>query len=57
MSGNRTQKIIEQHKKLFESLISAGTIKQAPDWEKSHADVTAWSYDMEGYDCDFDSSE
>ena len=41
---NQTIKIVEEYKNLFESLISVGRIKQALGWEKSYAEVTAWSF-------------
>ena len=41
--------IIEEHKKMFESRISAGTTEKLPGWEKPHAKTIAWPYDMEGH--------
>ena len=46
---NQTIEIVEQYENLLESLISVGRIKQALGWEKSYAEVTAWSFDMEGH--------
>ena len=40
-------KIVQGNEDMLESLVSAGTIKQLPRWERSHADTVAWSYDME----------
>ena len=44
---NQTIKIVEEYKNLVESLISVGRIKTSLGWEKSCAEVTAWSFDME----------
>ena len=41
------QKIVQENKTLIESLISASTVK--PGWERAHAEMSAWSYDMEGH--------
>ena len=41
--------IIEQHKKKFESRISAGATEKLPWWEKPHAQTVAWSYHTEGH--------
>ena len=41
--------IIEQHKEMFESCISAGATEKLPGWRKPHAKTVAWSYDMEGH--------
>ena len=40
---------IVHDKKLFESLISAGTVKQLFGWERSHGDIIVRSYDLEGH--------
>ena len=42
-------KIVDEHKNMFESLISAGTIERLRGWETSHEKVTAWCYDTEGH--------
>ena len=42
------EKIIEQHSKMFESRISAGSTEKLPGWDKLRAEASAWSYDMEG---------
>ena len=34
---------------MLETRISAGTIKQLPGWEKSHANTVTWSHGMEGH--------
>ena len=39
-------KVVQETKNLFE-LISEGTVKQLRDWEISHVDMLAWSYEME----------
>ena len=49
MNVNQNGKIVEEYKNLFESLISAGRIKQVLGCEKSSAEVLAWSCDMEGH--------
>ena len=41
--------IKEQCKKMFESRISAGATEKSAGWEKLHAKMVAWSYDMEGH--------
>ena len=46
---NWKNKNVQESKDLLESLISAGTVKQLPGWESSHADTVARSYDMEGH--------
>ena len=40
--------IIDQHRKVFESCISAGATEKLPGWEKPHAQTVAPSYDVEG---------
>ena len=40
--------IIDQHRVMFESRISAGTTEKLPGWEKPHAKTVASSCDMEG---------
>ena len=41
--------IVDEHRKIFESRISAGATEQLPGWEKSHAKTVEWSCDMEGH--------
>ena len=41
--------IVELHKWVFESSISAGATEKLPEWKKPHAKTVAWSYDMEGH--------
>ena len=41
--------IIEQYTQMFESRISAGATKKLLGWQKRHAQIAAWSYDMEGH--------
>ena len=41
--------IIEQYKEMFESRVSAGATEKLPGWEKPHAKISAWFYDMEGH--------
>ena len=38
-----------EYRKMFESRISAGATENLPGWEKPHAQIVAWSYDMEGH--------
>ena len=37
--------IVEEYKKMFESLIFAGATQKLLGWEKSHAETVAWSCD------------
>ena len=39
---------VEQHKKMFESRISAGA-PELPGWEQPHAQTVPRSYDVEGH--------
>ena len=41
--------IVDEHRNMFESRISAGATERLPSWEKSHANTIAWSNDMEGH--------
>ena len=41
--------IIEEHRKMFESRISAEATEKSPGREKPHAETVAWSCDMEGH--------
>ena len=41
--------VVEKHKEMFESRISAGAMEKLPGWAKPHAKTVAWSYDMEGH--------
>ena len=41
--------ILEQHKQMFESCISAGTTENYRDGKNPHTQTVAWSHDMEGY--------
>ena len=43
------RRIVQEHRKLFESLLSAGTAKPVPGWKRSLSDSNSWSYDMEGH--------
>ena len=43
------EKVMQVSEELLESLISAGTIKQLPGWERFRVNTVAWSYDMEGH--------
>ena len=38
--------IIDEHRNMFESRISAGATEKLPGWQKLHAQTVAWSYDM-----------
>ena len=40
---------VDEHRKMFESRISAGATEKWPGWETPHAKTVAWSYDMEGH--------
>ena len=41
--------IVDNHKSIFESKISAGAIEQLPSTGKLDASISSWSYDMEGH--------
>ena len=41
--------IIEQHREMFDSRISATATEKLPGWEKPHAKAVVWSQDMEGH--------
>ena len=43
--------IIKDHRKMFESLISAGATEKLSEWEKPSPKKVAWSYDMHGRTC------
>ena len=41
--------IVDNYRSMFESWISAGGKEKLPDSEKSEANVSSWSHDMEGH--------
>ena len=43
------KRIIDEHRKMFESQIFAGATEKLLGCEKSHAKTVAWYYDMEGH--------
>ena len=43
------ESVIEEHKKMFESRVSAWATEKSPGWEQSIAKTVAWSYGMEGH--------
>ena len=43
------ENIIDQHREMFESRISAGLTEKLPGSAKPHAETVAWSYDVEGH--------
>ena len=43
------ESILDEHRQMFESRISARATENVPGWETSHAKTIAWSYDMEGH--------
>ena len=48
-NANRMKQSFEQHTKMFELRISAGVTEKLQWWQKIHAQIVAWSYDMEGH--------
>ena len=38
--------VIDEHREMFDSRISAGAAEKLPAWEQLHAKAVAWSYDM-----------
>ena len=47
--GTPNESIIDQKRAIVESRISAGALEKLYEWEKPHAKMFAWSYDMEGH--------
>ena len=41
--------IVDNYRNMFESRISAGALEKLPVSEKSDANISSWSYDMEGH--------
>ena len=41
--------IVDDYRTMFESRISAGVKEKLPVSEKSDANISSWSYDMEGH--------
>ena len=41
--------IVDNHRNMFESRISAGAIEKLPVSTESDANISSWSYDMEGH--------
>ena len=41
--------IVDNHKSMFGSRISAGAVEKLPVSEKSDANISSWSFDMEGH--------
>ena len=41
--------IVDNHRSMVESRISAGAIEKLPSTGKLDADISSWSYDMEGH--------
>ena len=46
--GTPNESIIDQKRAIVESRISAEALEKVYEWEKPHAQIFAWSYDMEG---------
>ena len=45
----KVQDIVDNYRNMFESKISAGGIEKLPCSEESEANISSWSYDMEGH--------
>ena len=43
------ENVVHQYREMFESRISATATEKLPGWEKTHAKIVAWFYDMEGH--------
>ena len=41
--------IVDNYRSMFETRISAGAIEELPSTEKSEANISSWSYDMESH--------
>ena len=47
MQKKKTKRMVEGKQKLLEPLLSAGTVKPLPSWERSLSDTVSSPYDME----------
>ena len=41
--------VVDNYKSMFESTISSGTIEKVPSSRKPYANISSWSYDIEGH--------
>ena len=47
--SNKQRYIVDNYRNMFESRISAGALEKLPVSEKSDANISSWSYDIEGH--------